>query len=254
MKEITVPITRDPYVVEINNQKYAFKAGTTVIVEDEVAEVVAHELALVPEPEDTGPALEQPLWGAGPGLVKGPIETRYSYDEGTGWSKVALTQEEYDNIVACYWTIADCDEFPKSYLEYDPETGVATYGDPFRVSIQTYVEGRVYTQIPKEYLGGYAELLARVEALEAKDEPLDEAEPFTFTAQLDGEQYITIYCNRQALVEAYLAGCNISGTDVNSGEEVTAYYNEEDSFTFYYEIGGFTFYECDGYVSFSDDR
>lgn len=42
MKTIQIPTTSNPFIVSINNQVYSYRAGTTVEVPDEVAEVIAH--------------------------------------------------------------------------------------------------------------------------------------------------------------------------------------------------------------------
>ncbi len=50
-KTITIPTNCNPYIVVINNHVYAYRAGDTVEVPDEVAEAIEDALELVPKPK-----------------------------------------------------------------------------------------------------------------------------------------------------------------------------------------------------------
>lgn len=50
-KTITIPTNCNPYIVVINNHVYAYKAGDTIEVPDEVAEAIEDALELVPKPK-----------------------------------------------------------------------------------------------------------------------------------------------------------------------------------------------------------
>ncbi len=49
-KTVTIPSYKNPYDVDVNGRKYAYRAGDTLEVPDEVAEVIEHDLDLVIEP------------------------------------------------------------------------------------------------------------------------------------------------------------------------------------------------------------
>ena len=51
MKTITIPTYNNPFIVNINNKEYTYKAGETVEVPDEVAEAIENALALEPKPK-----------------------------------------------------------------------------------------------------------------------------------------------------------------------------------------------------------
>lgn len=50
MKTIQIPTNKNPFVVVINNTVYVYKAGDTVEVPDEVAEVIENLVGLTPKP------------------------------------------------------------------------------------------------------------------------------------------------------------------------------------------------------------
>ena len=50
-KTITIPTNCNPYIVVINNHVYAYKAGDTIEVPDEVADAIEDALELVPKPK-----------------------------------------------------------------------------------------------------------------------------------------------------------------------------------------------------------
>lgn len=49
-KTVTIPSYKNPYDVDVNGRKYAYRAGDTLEVPDEVAEVIEHDLDLIIEP------------------------------------------------------------------------------------------------------------------------------------------------------------------------------------------------------------
>ena len=49
MKTIQIPTTSNPFIVSINNHVYTYKAGSTVEVPDEVAEVIEAQMDLKPK-------------------------------------------------------------------------------------------------------------------------------------------------------------------------------------------------------------
>ena len=51
MKTISIPEYNNPFVVNINNKEYIYKAGATIEVPDEVAEAIEDALELVPKPK-----------------------------------------------------------------------------------------------------------------------------------------------------------------------------------------------------------
>ena len=51
MKSITIPTNCNPYIVVINNHVYTYRAGDSVEVPDEVAEVIEDALELEPKPK-----------------------------------------------------------------------------------------------------------------------------------------------------------------------------------------------------------
>lgn len=51
MKTITIPKYNNPFVVNINNKEYTYKAGVTIEVPDEVAEAIEDALELIPKPK-----------------------------------------------------------------------------------------------------------------------------------------------------------------------------------------------------------
>lgn len=150
MKVITIPTNRDPYVVEINNQKYAFKAGTTVIVEDEVAEAVAHELALKPVHIESG--LAQPSWGKEKALVAVTKDSEWrEHDEGYSYRIVEMSKEEMETITRVYVT-GDPDSEMSQGMYYDEALGgLCNRDEDFTVEYKT--EGEVITMIPPAYHG-----------------------------------------------------------------------------------------------------
>lgn len=50
-KTITIPNYNSPFIVNINNREYIYKAGATIEVPDEVAEAIENALELVPKPK-----------------------------------------------------------------------------------------------------------------------------------------------------------------------------------------------------------
>lgn len=122
MTTVTIPTDYNPFVVKVNNVEYFYKAGDTVEVPDEVAEVISRfEEAKVPEPEkleyvegfsydpvadagkvlqvrDDGRGIE---WGEGSGEGGGgsqitvePLSVTkndvYTAEEGTAYSPVTV--------------------------------------------------------------------------------------------------------------------------------------------------------------------
>lgn len=51
MKTIRIPEYNNPFIVNINNKEYTYKAGDTIEVPDEVAEAIEDALELVPKPK-----------------------------------------------------------------------------------------------------------------------------------------------------------------------------------------------------------
>lgn len=51
MKTISIPEYNNPFIVNINNKEYIYKAGVTIEVPDEVAEAIEDALELVPKPK-----------------------------------------------------------------------------------------------------------------------------------------------------------------------------------------------------------
>lgn len=51
MKTIQIPTTSNPFIVNINNNEYQYRAGETAEVPDEVAEAIEDALELVPKPK-----------------------------------------------------------------------------------------------------------------------------------------------------------------------------------------------------------
>lgn len=51
MKTISIPEYNNPFIVNINNKEYIYKAGATIEVPDEVAEAIEDALELVPKPK-----------------------------------------------------------------------------------------------------------------------------------------------------------------------------------------------------------
>lgn len=51
MKTIQIPMNSNPFTVVINNNEYRYKAGQTIEVPDEVAEVIEDALELEPKPK-----------------------------------------------------------------------------------------------------------------------------------------------------------------------------------------------------------
>jgi hypothetical protein len=50
-KTISIPEYNNPFIVNINNKEYIYKAGATIEVPDEVAEAIEDALDLVPKPK-----------------------------------------------------------------------------------------------------------------------------------------------------------------------------------------------------------
>lgn len=50
MKTIQIPTTSNPFIVNINNKAYQYRAGDTIEVPDEVAEAIEDAMELVPKP------------------------------------------------------------------------------------------------------------------------------------------------------------------------------------------------------------
>ena len=50
-KTISIPEYNNPFIVNINNKEYIYKAGATIEVPDEVAEAIEDALELVPKPK-----------------------------------------------------------------------------------------------------------------------------------------------------------------------------------------------------------
>ena len=51
MKTIIIPNYNNPFIVNINNKEYIYKAGATIEVPDEVAEAIEDALELAPKPK-----------------------------------------------------------------------------------------------------------------------------------------------------------------------------------------------------------
>lgn len=51
MKTISIPEYNNPFIVNINNKEYIYKAGATIEVPDEVAEAIEDALELIPKPK-----------------------------------------------------------------------------------------------------------------------------------------------------------------------------------------------------------
>ena len=51
MKTIQIPTTSNPFIVNINNNEYQYRAGETIEVPDEVAEAIEDALELEPKPK-----------------------------------------------------------------------------------------------------------------------------------------------------------------------------------------------------------
>ena len=51
MKTISIPEYNNPFVVNINNKEYIYKAGATIEVPDDVAEAIEDALELIPKPK-----------------------------------------------------------------------------------------------------------------------------------------------------------------------------------------------------------
>ena len=51
MKTISIPEYNNPFIVNINNKEYTYKAGATIEVPDEVAEAIEDALELIPKPK-----------------------------------------------------------------------------------------------------------------------------------------------------------------------------------------------------------
>ena len=51
MKTIQIPTTSNPFIVNINNNAYQYRAGETAEVPDEVAEAIEDALELMPKPK-----------------------------------------------------------------------------------------------------------------------------------------------------------------------------------------------------------
>ena len=51
MKTIQIPTTSNPFIVNINNNAYQYRAGETIEVPDEVAEAIEDALELEPKPK-----------------------------------------------------------------------------------------------------------------------------------------------------------------------------------------------------------
>lgn len=51
MKTIIIPNYNNPFIVNINNKEYIYKAGATIEVPDEVADAIEDALELVPKPK-----------------------------------------------------------------------------------------------------------------------------------------------------------------------------------------------------------
>ena len=51
MKTIQIPTTSNPFIVNINNNEYKYRAGDTTEVPDEVAEAIEDALELEPKPK-----------------------------------------------------------------------------------------------------------------------------------------------------------------------------------------------------------
>ena len=50
-KTISIPEYNNPFIVNINNKEYIYKAGATIEVPDEVAEAIEDALELIPKPK-----------------------------------------------------------------------------------------------------------------------------------------------------------------------------------------------------------
>ena len=53
MKTIQIPTNSNPFIVNINNNVYQYRAGDTIEVPDDVAEAIEDALELVPKPKST---------------------------------------------------------------------------------------------------------------------------------------------------------------------------------------------------------
>ena len=64
MKTIQIPTTSNPFIVNINNHAYQYRAGETAEVPDEVAEAIEDALELTPAPKSYPSKLAQLVEGS----------------------------------------------------------------------------------------------------------------------------------------------------------------------------------------------
>ena len=90
MKTIQIPTTSNPFIVNINNNAYQYRAGETAEVPDEVAEAIEDALELEPKPKRYPSRLAQ--------LAEGSI--------------TELTASDLDGITEIYnFAFYNCDKF-----------------------------------------------------------------------------------------------------------------------------------------------
>lgn len=73
-KTITIPTNYNPYIVVINNHVYAYRAGETIEVPDEVAEAIEDAIELIPKPKRYLSKIAQRIEGSLTELTLGDLK------------------------------------------------------------------------------------------------------------------------------------------------------------------------------------
>lgn len=104
-KSITIPTNCNPYIVVINNHVYTYRAGDSVEVPDEVAEVIEDALELEPKPKRYLNKLAQLAEGGLAEITAGDLDGIANIASFAFYKLMSLTNVAISNSVT---TIGEC--------------------------------------------------------------------------------------------------------------------------------------------------
>ena len=98
-KTITIPTNCNPYIVVINNHVYAYRAGDTIEVPDDVAEAIEDALELVPKPKRYLSKIAQIADGSLKEVTEEDLEGISTIYNCAFYSKINLTKVTIPNHI-----------------------------------------------------------------------------------------------------------------------------------------------------------
>ena len=162
-RTVTIPTCHDPYQVEINNKIYTYKAGETVEVPDEVAEVIQRDIDEHINRFSTEPQVN---WGAetadGCRFAEVTKHLEWIKKYGTNFICAEMTPEEYEIMMASEdFECTFVDQYSGVYklsnkdFSYDSSKGIIKLKTAY-YNIGAYADicftNLTYSKIPSAYL------------------------------------------------------------------------------------------------------